>query len=375
MKIIYFLQGTFNSGGKERIVTRKANWLASQGHDVTIITSDQKGRPDYFPLEGVRRIDFDLMFSETSKKNFIKKYFQRRKLLKRDERLIRQYVNEIKPDIIISTFEYEKNILPRLKDGSAKLVEIHFSRWFRLQRNRKGIGRWIDKFLTKQDFRNVRKYKVFVCLTDEDKENWKGLKNVRVIKNFIEGKTEEPAALDNKKFIAVGRLSYQKGFDRLIEAWKGVNNKYPEWRLVIYGDGPLKESLLKKIADYELTEVVKIYPPVKDIHQKYLECSGLIMTSHYEGLPMVMLEAMEAGLPVVTFDYQCGPKDIIKDGENGFIIKDNDTVALAHAIGKLIQSPELRKRMGKKSFEMAKDFLPEKILPKWEALFNQTTLK
>lgn len=371
MNIIYFLEGTFNSGGIERIVTRKANWLASRGHNVSIITTDQCGRPDYFPLKGVKRIDMDLMFSKTSKKNFVKKYFQRKRLLKKEARLIDQYVLDLKPDIMISTFGYDKNILPKLKDGSEKLIEIHFSRWYRLQRNRRGIGRLIDKFLTWQDFRQVQKYETFVCLTHEDKDHWKGLNNVIVINNFIEKKTEVPALLENKKFIAVGRLSYQKGFDRLITAWKSIHKKYPDWTVEIYGDGPLKESLIKQIRDNNLNDVVKIYPPIKDIHKKYLESSGLIMTSHYEGLPLVMLEAMEAGLPVVTFDYKCGPKDIIKDGENGFIIKDGDIDGLVVAIEKLIQSIEYRKAFGKRSYEIVKDFFPDKIIPEWERLLEE----
>ncbi|MCH5238625.1 MAG: glycosyltransferase family 4 protein [Muribaculaceae bacterium] len=369
MNIIYFLEGTFNSGGIERIVINKANWLAEHGHNVTIITSDQNGRPDYFPLKGVKRIDMDLMYRSNSS-NSIKRYFQRRKSLKKEEQLINQYIRELKPDVMISTFSYEKNILPHLKDGSKKIVEIHFSRWFRLQRNRKGIGRIIDRFLTWQDIQSVNKYDKFICLTEEDKQHWKGLKNIEVISNFIDPISRSPASLENKICIAVGRLVYQKGYDRMIEAWKLVHAKYPDWKLNIYGNGPLQTELIKMIEQKHLEDVINIYSPVKNIDEKYRESSMLIMTSHYEGLPMVMLEAMACGLPVVTFDYKCGPKDIIKDGVNGLLIKEGNIEGLADAICKVIGSKELREKMGENSYNLAKNYNREIIMAKWEHILT-----
>lgn len=370
MKIVYFLEGTFNSGGIERIVIGKANRLASKGYDVTIVTTDQKGRPDFFPLIGVKRIDFDLNYRDKTN-NIIKDYFKRRNLIKKETKLIENLVNELKPDVMVSTFRYENHILPKLKDKSRKIVEIHFSKYYRLHRNRKGIYRLIDKYLTREDQKQAKKFDSFVCLTEEDKSHWKGLQNIEVINNFIEARTVEPAHLENKSAIAVGRLTFQKGFDRLIDSWKLVHDKYPDWELNIFGDGPLKNKLQEQIRQAGLKDVIHIHQPIPDIHKKYLENSFLLLTSHYEGLPMVMLEAMEAGLPLVSFNFKCGPKDIIDDGVNGFIIKDGDIHGMANAICRLIESPALRKQLGENAFEKAKDFLPEKIMPKWENIFGQ----
>lgn len=369
MKIIYFLEGTFNSGGIERVVIGKANWFASKGHDVTIVTTDQNGRPDFFPLEGVKRIDMDLMY-RNHHKNVIKDYFRRRNLLKKESKFINKLVKDVQPDILMSTFGYDTHIIPNLKDKSIKLCEIHFQRWFRLKRNRKGVYRMIDKILSFQDLRNARKFDKFICLTQEDKKNWKGVKNINVVNNFIEPKTENPAKLENKSFIAVGRLAPEKGFDRVINSWALVVKKHPEWILNIYGDGILKEQLQKQIKNLELEKNVILHPPTKNIHKKYLESSGLVMTSYYEGLPMVMLEAMEVGLPIVTFDFQCGPKDIVENGVNGYIVKNGDTEALANSIIKLIENPLLRKKMGAKSFELAKKYYKEPIMKKWEELLE-----
>lgn len=369
MKIIYFIEGTFNSGGIERIVTGKANQLAANGHEVIIVTTDQNGRPDFFPLKGIRRIDFNLMY-RTKEKNIIKEYFRRRKLINKEKQLIKALVKDLQPDIMISTFRYENHILPKLKDKSIKLAEIHFQRWYRLARKRIGIYKWIDKVLSYQDLRHAKKFDRFITLTEEDRNNWEGLKNIEVINNFIEKKTEKPANLNAKSIIAIGRLSYQKGFDRLIEAWRIVKKHYPDWNLNIYGDGPLKDDLIDRIKKYSLEDTIKIHPVTENIHKKYLESSFLVMSSRYEGMPMVMLEAMEAGLPIVSFDFKCGPKDLIKEGENGFLVKDGDIEGLANAIIRLIENPKIRQSFGQKSFEMATQYYPDIIMEKWERLFK-----
>lgn len=374
MKIFYFIEGTFNSGGIERIIINKANWLASKGHDVFLITTEQNGRDDFFPLENVTRIDFDLMYSRKTG-NFLKDYLNTRKLIKTEKKLIEKLIEEKQPDIMISTFRYENFILPELKDNSKKIAEIHFSRSFRLNRKRKGITRLKDIWLTKQDIKQAKKFEKFICLTEEDKLNWKGLSNISVINNFIENKTSKPAELNNKSFIAVGRLSYEKGFDRLIDAWKILNEKFPEWKLQIYGSGPLKSTLEEQINNLGLNNYVNINPPTKNIHQKYLENSGLIISSHYEGLPMVMLEAMEAGLPIISFDFKCGPKDVIINEKNGLIIKNNDIKGLAGAIERLIIDDNLRKKMGNYSFIMAKKYYKELIMKQWDDLFQTLTNK
>lgn len=368
MKIVYFIEGTFNSGGIERIVTDKANWLASKGHDVTIITTDQNGRPDFFPLKGVKRIDFDLMYAKKFN-NVFKDCFRRKSLIKKETALIKALIRKLNPDIMISTFRYENNILPKLRDRSHKICEIHFQKFYRLKRKRKGLYWIIDRFLTYQDEQQAKKFEKMICLTEEDKENWKNLNNIEAIPNFIENKTTIPAKLENKKMIAVGRLVPEKGFDRLINAWSIVKENHPDWELNIYGEGYLRNILTDQINNLGLEKVVYLRSPVKNIYEKYLESSGLIITSHHEGFGLVIVEAMEAGLPVVSFDFQCGPKDLIDDGVNGIIVKNGDVQALADAICKLIESPELRKKMGEASFKIAKKFYKEEIMPKWENLF------
>lgn len=371
MKLIYCLAGTFNAGGMERVVVGKANWLVKNGYDVIIVTTEQNGRQDFFSLEkAVKRIDLDVMYSENVTSNPFKKYMARRQKMHKHRDLMREVIEKEKPDIVISTFGNEVSFIPSFKDKSKKMAEIHFSRWYRLQLNRKSIWRLIDRYLTRQDFKILKKYDKFVCLTKEDLRNWVGLKNVMCIPNFIEIENAEKAALKENQMIAVGRLSYQKGYDRMIKAWKIVSERHPAWTLNIFGGGELKDTLIGLIDSLGLNETVIIHNPTDDIKSEYLNNSALLLSSHYEGLPMVLLEAMSYGLPLISFDCQCGPRDIIRNNANGLLVKDGDINGLAEAVIKAIESEGLRHKLGNGAKEEAKNYSIDAIMEKWTTLFN-----
>lgn len=371
MRIIYCLAGTFNSGGMERIVINKANWLAEHGHEVSIITTEQNGRQNFFPInEKVTRIDLDVMYSDTNSFGVLKKMISRKRLMRKHRKALNTVLLQNKPDIVVSTFGNEVGFLPFIADGSRKVAEIHFSRWYRLQLNRKGIWRIIDKYLTFTDYRILKKFDRFICLTEEDKLNWGKLNNIEVIPNFIEDIAAQTSSLTAKSMIAVGRLSYQKGYERLVKAWKIVADKHPDWRLNIFGGGELKDDLESLIKNADLNNYIKIHEPTAQIFREYVNNSALVLSSRYEGLPMVLLEASSVGLPLISFTCQCGPKDIIMSGYNGLLVNEGDIDGLAEAIIKVIENPELRKEMGKNSLEKSTEYNKEIIMNKWNGLFH-----
>ena len=376
MKIIYCLAGTYNSGGMERIVVNKANWLSLHGYDVIIVTTEQRGRSDYFPLnKNIRRIDLDIFYSDTNSFGILKKGFARQRLMRKHKSALTRVIQSVKPDIVISTFGNEVGFLPSIKDGSLKIAEIHFSRWYRLQLNRIGIWRFIDKYLTYTDYQILKKYDQFICLTQEDRKNWGTLDNISVIPNFIERSNIGFANLDSKSMIAVGRMSYQKGYERLIAAWAIVAKSHPDWYLNIFGSGELKEYLEMKISEEKLADTIKIHSPSPNIMSEYINNSALVMSSRYEGLPMVLLEAMSVGLPLISFDCQCGPRDVIIPDYNGILVEEGNITDLANGIIKIIEDPSLRKKMGQKSLTKSSGFEKDIIMKQWDKLFHSLTKK
>lgn len=373
MKIAYCILGTFNSGGMERVLANKTNYLAKLGHDISIITTDQKNRKPYFDLHAsIKQIDLGINYTENNSSGFLKKIFDYPRKQALHKKLLAEKLSEIQPDICVSLFDHEVGLLPDMNDGSKKIVEIHFSRFKRLQYGRKGLWKFIDKYRSNKDLRTVQKFDKFVVLTQEDKSYWGDLPNIVVIPNANSFPVAQRSQLDSKNVIAVGRYDYQKRFEDLIDVWKLVHQEEPDWKLNIFGKGPERENLQNQINKLGLEDTLILKEPVRDIDKQYLSSSMIAMTSRYEGLPMALLEGQASGLPLISYTCKCGPKDIIQEGKNGYLLEEGDKVGMANKILTLIRDPELRDSMGQQAFEMSNNFSEAMVMEKWIQLFNDS---
>ncbi len=380
LKIVYIIPGgLFNPGGMERVTITKANYLAEKmGYDVSIVTTEQLGQPVYFPIsEKVHLYHLDIgIHVNFGRETYLEKCISRYCKTKQYRKRLTKLLNEIRPDITISLLGLEIEFLNNIKDGSVKLGELHFPGNFRQLMARKLSSAFIPNFVAKIRTANMKKLcqklSCLIVLTEEEKMSWESEKNIKVIPNSLSYYPEKVSMCDQKKAIAVGRLVYEKGFDMLIEAWMIVHEKYPDWELDIFGEGNQKENLLQQIVTNRLESVVKIHEPEKDIYPQYLNHSMLIFPSRYlDALPMVLIEAMSCGLPLIAFDAPCGPKDIIINEKNGFLIKTGEIKTLSDKICLLIESDKLRKSMGKASKEASLDYQVDKIMSSWINLFEK----
>lgn len=376
MKVVYTILGTFNSGGMERVLTNKANYLVTRGFEVVIVTTDQKGRKPFFDIDSsIKLIDLGINYTNELGKGLIQRgitYYKKQKLHKQK---LKDLIFKIKPDITISMFDYDASFITEIQDGSKKFLEIHFSRFKRLQYGRRGIWRLIDYYRNSSDLKIVKKFDRFVVLTYEDKDYWGNLSNIEVIPNANSFETDRRSLLDNKLVLAIGRFDYQKGFDDLIHIWSKVNTQFPGWKLNIYGHGPLESEFQTLVNSMNLNNSVSLNPPVKDVEKIYSSHSIFAMTSRYEGLPMVLLEAQVCGLPMVSFACKCGPRDIIKNGINGFLIEEGNKDQFALALTNLMNNKLLRLKMGQSAIENSKEFSEDKIMGKWVELFYSVLKK
>lgn len=374
MKIIYCIACTCHSGGMERVLANKANYLARHGYEIVVVTTDQRGAQPFFLLEpGIRCIDLGINYDENNGKSFLNKLLHYPLKQCRHKKRLKAVLMTERPDVTVSMFNNDADFIPSIKDGSAKVLEIHFSKFKRLQYGRKGLWKLADWWRSKQDEKTVRKFDRFVVLTEEDKAYWGDLPNIMVIPNAISGIPAGTALLANKKVIAVGRYTYQKGFERLVDAWHLLASRFPDWNLVIIGDGEERPLLEQRIRSYGLERQVTLTRPTQEIGKVYQEASILASSSRYEGLPMVLLEAQAFGLPIVAFQCKCGPKDIVSDGMNGYLVPEGDTAGMAQRLEILMKDEALRKRMGLKAKESALRFNEEVIMKKWMYTFQ--TLK
>ena len=357
----------------ERVLLNKVRYLVEEkGWDVAVVTTDQHGRPSFYPFpEGVRMIDLGINYSDDNGRPFMQKllgYLRRRQVHKKR---LKALLEEERPYIVDCFYPGECSFVPSLRDGSKKVMELHQSKLFHHQYNRSGLMGLADKVRARMDERLVRKFDRFVVLTQEDKEMWGEMPGIRVIPNAANFIAEKYSDCTAKRVIAVGRLDYQKSFDRLIQVWEKVHQQMPYWRLDIFGQGEWKEMLQGMIDERGFQDTVRLNDPTRNIGKEYSESSMLVMSSHYEGFPMVMIEAMACGLPAVCFDFKCGPRDIIVEGENGLIVPDGDIEALAEAMVRLMKDDELRKRMGENARKVVEKYSEDRVMGLWVNLYEE----
>ena len=372
MKIVYTIAATYNSGGMERVLANKANWLVRNGYEISILTTDQKARSSFFELDPrIKVYDLGINYEENNGKSFLNKLIHYPFKQWRHKKALQRLLPELKADVVVTMFCNDASILPKIKDGSRKVLEIHFSRFKRLQYGRKGIWKLADELRSSNDLRVVSKFDKFVVLTEEDKEYWGELDNITVIPNARSFEVEKPAELNEKKVIAVGRYCYQKALDKLIQAWGIVCREIADWKLHLVGDGEDRAQLQKQISELGLTEKVVLGRAETDMKSVYSNSSVLALSSRYEGLPMVLLEAQASGLPIVSFECKCGPKDVLTDGVDGILVKEGNVEGMAQGLLKLIKDETLRKQMGIAAYKNSERFSEEKVMANWVELFNE----
>jgi glycosyltransferase involved in cell wall biosynthesis len=364
MRIAYIVFDYHKPSGMERVLAKKANYLSEHGYDVSIVALKAKDIKPFFEFDS-RIMFYDLALSDDSLKYkplFIDK--------------LTKLFEKIKPDIAISTGISLTNYLYEVKDPSKKVLEIHFAKYKRkfelATLDNYSLGRLITDFYSRKRTNIAKEYDRFVVLTEEDKLSWRGLENISVIPNPNSFIPTEIAELTEKRVICAGHYKYQKGIDLLIDIWADINKEFSDWKLVIYGKKGSKQKKIEKLVKKRgLSNSVEMHQATSNIEQEFLKSSVCVMTSRYEGFGMVLTEAMACGLPVVSYACKCGPRDIISDGEDGFLIDMFDRKTFVNKLSLLMNNYDLRVKMGKaaKSNVEAR-FNEELIMSKWVSLFN-----
>jgi len=176
---------------------------------------------------------------------------------------------------------------------------------------------------------------------------------------------------DARVAIAAGRLTRPKGFDLLIDAWRAVAVAHPEWQLRIYGRGPAKRKLRRRIRKAGLDEQVHLMGFTRGLPAEFASSSLFVMSSRFEGFSMVLLEAMASGLPVVSFDCPVGPAELVDHGVTGVLVENGSVAALAGEINRMIDDPALRSKLGAAARHASAAYSSDRIAARWEALFEQ----
>lgn len=374
--IVLITPALYSAGGVERVVADKANYFSEQlGYDVTIIVTEGKGRDCFFPIsDKVRIINYELDFEELWRLPFLTKviaYFCKQRRFKK---MLTADLIQIRPDVTISTLRREINFLTGINDGSLKIGELHVNRanYRDLDAdNSNPIKRLLARMWMKNLLGHLKRLDKLVVLTDSALNDWPELNTVVKIPDALPFKIEGKSELSAKRVLSIGRYAYDKGNDMLLQAWAIIEKQNPDWTLDIYGNGnrePYQKQMVELGVDQQRCH---LFGPVADVKKEYLSSSVFVLPSRFEGFGLVIIEAMACGVPVVAFDCENGPRSIITDGENGFLIPPFDISLFAEKVMLLMKDHELRFRMGANAQKAASQYEIERIGQQWKHLFEE----
>ncbi len=367
MKIIFYTDQIYLHGGIEKVLAQKLNFLvALPNYEVYLITTEQKEKSFCYPISN-KVIHHDLKINY----NRTKSYFNLVNFKKVPQHIkrLKAKLNVIKPDVlIVCNYAFDFYFIPFISKGLKTIKEFHSSRYYYIKELPQASI--FNKMLYRVNNLIERKYSHLVVLNNDEKQNYKS-NNIEVIPNSISNKKLNSTIERKKYIIAAGRIASVKQFDHLIKAWSIIAQNFPDWKVHIYGEG---DELLLGELNILIKELsvpnIQFIGATNKLREKMEEASIYALTSATECFPMVLLESLAYGLPIVSYDCPYGPRNIITNGEDGVLVKHNNIEDFANKLAELMKDEKLRSNMENNALNTIKRFEEEKIMLQWLNLFK-----
>lgn len=353
MRIVFTIKSINLGGGSERSTATVANALAGRGHEVSIVSYTGRGGEPFF--------DIDPRIS----RYYLSPGRDRWPVLLRECRrivLLRRLYARLRPDVIVVIGTTRAFVNVPATRGYRVVAKEYFSIDHRSQ-----LTSSLSRRLT------ARHAQAIVALSEYDARVYRqryGTKKAVVIPNPLTFAAPQPSPLQDKVVLGLGRMSYVKGFDLLLDAWSRVAHK--DWELHLVGDGKMKKKLERMVRDRGIGGV-RFFPATSDVEPHYRSASIFVLPSRSEAFGNVLLEAMSVGLPVVSFDCGAGPRDIILPGQTGVFVPPGDTESMAGELDRLMADPGRLRRMGNAARESIRRYDRGLIVSQWEDLLIKTS--
>ncbi len=357
-KIVFIINNIYCNGGMARVtLTIIDNLLKTNNYNVSVVSFSKPVEKSTYEIpEECNVIDLPLQ------------HFS----IRRDFLKVAHYLRKMYPSTYDGTFVVDDvghNIPAWI--GLKHCKKAKFISWSHMNffnGSKYGFSGWGKRLA-------VKKFDYLIALTKEDQTYYKDIlqaKNVVQIYNPIDPNIiKHKYNSSSKKIISCGRLVSIKGFDLLIEVARKVFENAKEWQWDIYGDGPERDRLQKKIAEYGLEGKVNLLGYCSNIFDVYEDYSFYVFTSRGEGCPMAMIEALAMGLPMISFDFKCGPRDLIVDGINGYIVEQQDLEKMAECIIDLTSNKDKRILFAQKADMNLRELDLSYVIEQWNKLFQR----
>ena len=379
MNIVFIIKSFAMKAGVERLMSDKMNYMAEQGHIITLVTYEQGSHPMPFPLHpSIRHIDLDTRFFTLKKYALPRRFVEILRLQQTFKKKLQKVIDDIQPDIIHTTTYSVTliSIILNLRGRAKKTIESQVSYNSILKENDfkgKGILQTVARYYDNYIFNKLKRFDAFFALTKGDAKQWERFYNhITIIPNPLTNYPEHVKEHQEAyhRIICAGRLNYQKGFDLLIEAFSLIADQCPDWHVDIFGSGDEEQALRQLLKQKGLEQRIYIHPASDHIFEEFQNSDFFVFSSRFEGWGLVLVEAMSCGIPTVSFKCDYGPEDIINDKTDGLLVSNGNISELADAMYWMIQHTTECLEMGKAARINAKRFRKEIIIQKWIDIFN-----
>ncbi len=353
---VAFYIGSLKKGGAERVFVNLADYFASRGYRVTMVTQYQKEKEYELP-KGADRVISDITKEEEGGRiqNVWRRY-----------RKLRRIFKELQADVVLSTIG--KNNFMALLSNAFLPTKVVVS--VVAEPTEEYPGR-LMRFLAKTLFHFADG--IVLQTTDAMKFFPKGVRKKSVIlKNSLNPVFVRPRYEGTRRrdIVAVGRTDENKNHRMAIRAFLQIAADFPDSRLILYGEGPLRETLQKEVREKGMEERILLPGAVTDVADRIEKAYAFLLTSFTEGMPNTLIEAMSLGLPCISTDCPCGgPRDLIEDGRNGLLVSVDDDKAMAKRLKELLSDPDKADKIGREAARLQEDYRPDRVNAAWEAYF------
>ncbi|MEO3754081.1 glycosyltransferase family 4 protein [Streptomyces sp. B6B3] len=388
MKIRYLIMHAYGTGGTIRTVFTQASAMVQAGHEVEVVSVLRRVDEPRFPYDprvkvwaltdqrdggakqplprgpiARRRARRSAELTGQPPQHIPEGEFGHSNFDRRIEVETIDWLRELKDGILVTT-RPALNILAALfaTEGVIRVAQEHMN----LYTHRKDVRAAIAELYPRCE--------AVAVLTHRDREDYEafapGARVVRV-PNAVHTLKQKMSTCSSRIAVAAGRFRGQKGFDMLIPAWAKAVEEHPDWQLRIFGSGERRAQLRGLIDEYHMYNHIFLMGLTDKLDDELAKASMYVLSSRFEGLPMVMIEAMSHALPVVSFDCPTGPADVLTDGKDGLLVPAEDIDGLARAMSRLMADEGLRAEMGDAALMTVQSYSPEAIRDQWSELFEE----
>lgn len=379
--IVFLVESLYRKSQILRMFCQKASWLAENSeYHIYMVLTEKTQKPNRYELSSkIEIVNLDINYDNLEKENPIGRIFSYMKKQYLHRKYLKKVLHKIQPLATISMMEKETRFLSHINTAGQVIHEVHYDERYRVKSSNNKLASLVYKSCTWLRIncltRRFKKRDILVTDTEAMATLWKKkFKNTQWIPNPLRVYPPIREQNDSKKVIAINDNATETGFNHLIDMWERIANKYPEWRLHLYGNGNMEEYK-ELVKSKHLSKSIQCYNYPDNLNEIYPKYALFVQANIVDRFGQYLTEAMAYSMPCIAYNVPYGPRELIRDEINGFLIKPNYLMDFSSKLGLLIRNNEMRLNMGRQSYLDVHKYELNQVMHEWLRLFDSMAIR